>query len=337
MIGGARAVAARAPAGVCALLAMAMAMSGCGGDRPPPAGVTATPEAAVVVWTAAPDFPLTSVAAVFTKVTGLPVEIVSGDSPPARTDLVLTADTGALWRLNDDSGLRPLYSDALTANVPAALRDRDSMWFGLSWRPLVIAHDPGEVDVTALPAYSALAAERWRGRLCLSTSRLAANRALLASLIAELGEPAAERIVRGFVANLAAGPFASANELLAAIADGRCDAGIVEADALAEMPIDTEAVATAVPAEVFAIVTAAGVTRHATHPDGAAALLEWLSTEAAQTIVAADSLAVPANPRVAPSPPMQATGPFPPGPIAVAQAAARIGAAALLAERAGYE
>jgi iron(III) transport system substrate-binding protein len=336
MIGGARSVAARAGAGMYAVLALAV--NGCDGDRPPPEGAAETPEAAVVVWVMAPDFPLNAVAAAFTKATGVPVEIVSGgDSPPARTDLVLAADTGALWRLNDDSGLRPLYSDVLEANVPAALRDRDSMWFGLEWRPLVIAHDPGEVDATALPAYSALAAERWRGRLCLSTSRLAANRALLASLIAQLGEPAAERIVRGFVANLAAGPFASANELLAAIADDRCDIGIVAADVLAAMPIENDAVATAVPGEVFAIVTAAGVTRHATHPDGAAALLEWLSTEAAQAIVAAESLALPVNPRVAANPRMDVTGPFPPGPLAVAQSAARFGAAALLAERARYE
>jgi len=324
--------AARAGYRWCAALALAMA--GCNGASSPES--TSTPQVAVVLWAAAAEFPLAPVVAAYRKESGVPIEIVhGGDSPPARTDLVLTADTGALWAMAEQSGLRPVYSNALEANVPAALRDPDGMWFGVSWRPLVIVYDPREVpEEAALPGYAALAEERWRGRLCLSTSRLAANRLLLAALIAELGEQAAEDAVRGWVANLAVTPLASGRELLAAIAEDRCDIGIVDAGVIAAAP-EQSAVALSAPRALFAVVTAAGATRHATNPDGAAALLEWLSAEAAQAIVAAESSALPVHPRVAASPRMHGT--FPPGPVQVAQAASRLGAAALLAERAGYD
>jgi len=72
-------------------------------------------------------------------------------------------------------------------------------------------------------------------------------------------------------------------------------------------------------------------------PDGAGALLEWLTMEAAQAIIAAESAALPVNPRVAAKPGMRETGPFPPAPLHAARAASRHGAAALLAGRAGYD
>src|SRR5690606_37794808 len=67
----------------------------------------------------------------------------------------------------------------------------------------------------------------WRGRLCLRSGNHVYNQSLVAVLIAELGEPATERVVRGWVANLATDPFSSDTLLLKAIAAGQCDVGIV--------------------------------------------------------------------------------------------------------------
>ena len=333
MIGGYASPGAMARRGLCA--GLLLAIGGCDDTASPEPA--ATPQAAVVVWATPTEFPLSRVLAGYTKASGQPVEVVSdAPSPPARTDLVLTSDLGVLSALNGKSGLRPTYSDTLEANVPAVLRDPDSMWFGISWRPLAIAYDPGSVDAGGLTDYTALAAERWRGRLCLSTSSRAANRLLLAALIAELGEPAAERTVRGWVANLAANPFASDDELLAAIAGGGCELGIVDAGVFAGRSLDPEALAVTGPGRAFASVTAAGVARHATNPDGAAALLEWLSGESAQAIIKTESAALPAHPGMAPDPPLASVGSRPPGPLPAAQAAAWLGAAVLLAERAGY-
>jgi len=89
-----RAGAARAGWGWCAVLALAV--SGCEGASSPEDGPT--PQASVVVWTGTADFPLAPVVAAYTKESGVPVEIVSGgDSPPARTDLLLSSDSGPVW------------------------------------------------------------------------------------------------------------------------------------------------------------------------------------------------------------------------------------------------
>lgn len=86
----------------------------------------------------------------------------------ARTDLVLTADTGRLWRMNEESGLRPVYSDLLEANVPAPLRHPNGMWFGVSWNPLVIAYDTRTFEVAAPADYAALAASRLQAAVRLA-------------------------------------------------------------------------------------------------------------------------------------------------------------------------
>lgn len=323
--------------GLGALLLAALLLAGCGGEK---AEERATPQAAVVVWSDAADFPLAPVLAAWTRASGVPVEIVTeGEEPPARTDLVLTADTERLWRMTRESGLRPVYSDVLEANVPAALGDPDSMWYGVSWNPLVVVYDTRTIGTAAPEAYAALAEDRWRGRLCLATSGLAGNRLLLASLIAEAGETTAERLVRGWVRNLAERPFDAMDELLAAIATERCAVGIADAGAVARVQANDpggslEAVAPPTGTGVPAIVTAAGVTRHATNPDGAAGLLEWLSGEPAQTLVAAESKALPVNAAVPAR--MPVPGAMPAEPFDAALAASRLQAAALLAERAGY-
>lgn len=320
-----------------ALLLAAAWLAGCGGES---AEETATPQAAVAVWSEADGFPLAPVLAAWTKATGVPVERAGeGEVPPARTDLVLTADAGRLWRMNEESGLRPVYSELLEANVPAPLRHPGSMWFGVSWNPLVIVYGTRAMEQAAPPDYAALAEERWHGRLCLSTSGLPGNRLLLAALIAEAGEPAAERLLRGWVANLAESPFETVDGVLAAIAAERCDVGVADAAAVARRQADDpgvplEAVAPAIGSGVAAIVTAAGVMRHASNPDGAAALIEWLSGEAGQAIVAGESLALPVDAKVPARVPVP--GSMPAEPFAAARAASHLEAAALLAERAGW-
>ena len=323
-------------------LTLLLPLVGCDGEKSPATEMAGseTPRAAVVVWAADGDLPVKLLLAAYAKASGVPVETVTeGQEPPARTDLVVTSDMGMLWRLGEEGGLRPTYSPLLESNVPAPLRDPDSMWFGVAWNPLVIAYDPRAIDTEAPASYAALSEERWQGRLCVTASAVGANRLLLASLIADMGEPGAERLVRGWMANLGDSPFEAAGDLLAAIMTDRCDVGVVEAGAVGGARAGDPGLAVQANAPdsgggAVAIVTAAGVTRHATNPEGAVELLEWLSGEAAQTLVAAESMALPANPSV----PGRARipGSMPVEPFDAARAASRLGAAALLAERAGY-
>ncbi|MCK7577423.1 MAG: hypothetical protein MZV65_17520 [Chromatiales bacterium] len=70
-------------------------------------------------------------------------------------------------------------------------------------------------------------APKWKGRLCLRTSKKVYNQSLVAMMIAAHGEAKTEQIVRGWVANLATDRFPNDTKLLEAIAAGQCDVGIV--------------------------------------------------------------------------------------------------------------
>src|SRR5690606_24081260 len=126
-------------------------------------------------------------------------------------------------------------SEVLGRNVPAHLRDPDNRWFGLSVRARRIVYNTDAVDPGALSGYAARAAPEWRGRAGLRPAKKVYNQSLVAMFLAEHGEQQTEEIVRGWVKNLAAPPFASDNEVLNAIAAGQCDVGIVNTYYLGRM------------------------------------------------------------------------------------------------------
>ncbi len=265
-----------------------------------------------------------------------------GVNTPA--DLLLTVDAGNLWQAAQSGLLRPLDSPVVANRVPAHLRDPDNYWVGLSVRARTLVYNPDKVAPEELSTYAALAEPQWKGRLCLRTSNKVYNQSLVAMMIAELGEPETERIVRGWVANLATPPFADDTAAIQAVAAGQCDVTIVNTYYLGRLVRDNPRL----PLRVFwpnqgvdgsgvhVNVSGAGITRHAKNPEGARALLEWLASESAQGAFAGENLEYPANPAIALDPLVAAWGEFRQNPLNVALAGAHQAAAVRLMDRAGY-
>ncbi len=289
----------------------------------------------------------------YTRQTGVPVRYITGDAAvltqrlaaegrATPADVLMTVDAGELWNAADRGLLRPLSSKVLEANVPASLRDPGRRWFGLSQRARTIFYAPSRVDASQLSTYEALASSSWKGRLCLRTSKKVYNQSLVALLIADQGEAATERIVRGWVANLAAPPFANDNQVLEAIAAGQCDVGIVntyyygrilrERPDFPVKPFWPDQVGSG----VHVNISGAGVTRHSRRPAEAQRLLEWLASGEAQQKFAALNMEYPVNPAVAADPVVQSWGPFKSSPLNVAEAGRLQPAAVRLMDRAGY-
>lgn len=197
------------------------------------------------------------------------------DRPSA--DLLIVAGAGAAARAVDEGTLRPVA--AAIGMVPPRLRDPDGAWLAIRWRPAVIAYDRRALSAAELGSYDGLAAPSFTGRLCLSTFEEPVNRAVIASLIHDLDVRPAERVVRGWLANLARPVFASEAELLHAIAGGQCAAGIVQRPA-DDDPALTGTLRFLTPPAPAGELAAAGVARHAAQPVRALALLDWLATEA---------------------------------------------------------
>ena len=263
-----------------------------------------------------------------------------GQHTPA--DILITVDAGNLWQAANEGLLKPVKSPVLEANVPAHLRDPGHQWFGLSVRARTIMFNPKGVQRSALSTYEDLADPKWKGKLCLRTSKKVYNQSLVAMLIQQYGETQAEAIVRGWVSNFATDVFADDTALIKAIAAGQCQVGIANTYYLGRL-LDQDK---SFPVELFwanqsaggthVNISGAGVTRHAKNEATAIKLIEFLSAETAQKIYADNDLEYPVNPQVQPDSVIRAWGPFKSSPLNVSKAGEFQAAATRLMDRAGY-
>ncbi len=263
-----------------------------------------------------------------------------GKRTPA--DMLMTVDAGNLWHAAESGVLAKLDSPVLMANVPANLRDAEGRWFGLSERARTIVYSTDRVKPSELSSYEDLADAKWKGRLCLRTSKKVYNQSLVATLIARLGEEKAEQVVSGWVENLAAVPFSNDTKTMQAVTAGQCDVAIVNTYYFGRLQKDEPGVKLALfwpnqdSSGVHINVSGAGVTKHAKHPAAAQKLLEWLSSEAAQGDFAGNNMEYPVNPRVAADATVSAWGTFKADTLNVNEAGRLQTAAIRLMDRAGY-
>jgi iron(III) transport system substrate-binding protein len=290
----------------------------------------------------------------YTKQSGVQVQFITdkegplmqrlkaeGTNTPA--DVLLTVDAGNLWYAASQGLLRPIDSAALKTNIPPHLRDPGNQWFGLSVRARTIFYNTQKVKPEMLSTYEALTEPQWKGRLCLRTSKKVYNQSLTAMMIEEHGIPKTERIIRGWVANLATDVFPDDTKMLEAIAAGQCDVGIANTyyfgRLLAKKPNLPVAIfwANQKTSGVHVNVSGAGVTRYAKHPQAAQRLIEWLSSAQAQNLFTDVDLEYPVNPAVKPDARLVAWGPFKQNLINVAKAGELQAQAVKLMDRAGYK
>jgi iron(III) transport system substrate-binding protein len=289
----------------------------------------------------------------YTAETGVSIRFVTDDAAPlierlgaegtnSPADILLTVDAGELWHAAHRGLLQPIDSPVLAANIPDTLRDPENRWFGLSVRARTIVYSTERVKPEDLSTYEALADPRWRGKLCLRTSKKVYNQSLVAMLIAQHGEQETERVVRGWVENLATDVFSNDILLMEAIAAGQCDVGIVNTYYFGRLLRDKPAI----PVKLFwadqqgsgvhVNVSGAGITAHAPHRQAAQKFLEWLSQTESQSMFAGLNLEYPANEAVKADPMVLAWGDFKPNPINVAKAGELQATAVKLMDRVGY-
>ena len=308
----------------------------------------------LVVYSSRADNLLKPVVAEYEKKTGTKVQLVGGQAGPLMekiraegrntpADVFITVDGGNLWQATQMGLLRPINSPTLKANIPASLRDPKNQWYGLSVRARTIFYNTNKVKPAELSSYAALADAKWKGRLCLRTSNNVYNQSLVGTMIANLGAVKTEQIVKGWVANLAAPPFANDTAMLEDIGAGRCDVGIANTyyygrlmDKQPNLPIgiffaDQQGKGTHVN------VSGAGVTKFSKRPAEAQKFIEWLSGSEAQNLFADLNHEYPANPKVKPDPKVAKWGSFKQDVINVSVAGSNQKRAVMLMRKAGYK
>lgn len=263
-----------------------------------------------------------------------------GASTPA--DLLITVDAGNLWRASREGVLLSVSSRILKRNISSHLRDPHNQWFGLSVRARTIVYSTQRVQPKELSTYEDLASAKWKGRLCLRTSKKVYNQSMVAMMIARLGEKATEKIVRGWVDNLATDVFSNDRAVIKAIDTGQCDVGIVNTYYYGRLKKKKPDLAAALywPNQkgrgVHINISGAGVTRYAKNPKAAIKFLEWLSTRPAQELFANGNMEYPANPAVKPHPLVAAWGGFKQDKLNVSRAGELQARAVMVMDRAGY-
>ena len=220
-----------------------------------------------------------------------------------KVDLFVGGSLAELWAVAEADALRPVSSELLAGNISVAMRDPESRWVALSRRARIVAYNTELVSkdrIASVRDYTSLGDETWRNSLCLASSAVPGNRALIAFLIKQLGVRDAEITVRKWRENLAELVFSNDVELLDAVASGQCAVGILDSSVFAAFASARSDAPVAVywfetPNKILFDISGAGVTRHAADPDGATALLEWLTTVTPNALFATQNFEFPAN------------------------------------------
>jgi len=291
-------------------------LAACGNESPTSEGVSEqhAPSGLLLVYASHDASRTASALDAYRSETGTRFQLRSDDMPEQDTrlenpllmpkvDLFVGGSLAELWAVAEADALRPVTSELLTGNISAAMRDPESRWIALSSRARIVAYNTELVSqdrIASVRGYTSLGDEAWRDSLCLASSAVPGNRALVAFLINQLGERDAEITVRRWRENLAELVFANDVELLDAVASGQCAVGILDSNVLAayvsarsNAPVAAHWFET--PDTILIDISGAGVTRHAADPDGATALLEWLTAVTPNALFATQDFEFPAN------------------------------------------
>lgn len=269
-------------------------------------------------------------------------KIVS-DGVHTKADMLMTVDVGNLWLAQQKGILESVKSETLEGNIPSHLRDPNGTWFGLTVRARTIVYNTNKVKASELKSYEDLAAPKWKGRVCLRTSKKVYNQSLVAMMIHHYGEDKTKSIVEGWVNNLAADVFMKDSKALAAVAAGQGDVAIVNTYYYGQlMQKKPDA-----PLKIFwpnqdsqgvhINISGAGVVKASKNKKAAIKFLEWLSAEKAQTLLAQVNLEYPVNDKIKASEMVQGWGAFKQDSAPLVKAGENQTEAVVLMDKAGYK
>lgn len=290
----------------------------------------------------------------FEKETGTAVKYITDKAGPllqrlkaegkrSPADLLITVDAGNLWHAADEGVLQAVKSEVLEQKVPDHLRDPEGHWYGVTVRARTIVYNTQNVKDGELTTYEDLAGEKWKGRLCLRTSKKVYNQSLVAMMISRHGEEKAGQIVKGWVDNLALPPFSNDTKTIQAVQSGQCDAAIVNTYYFGRLEKKGESQNAALfwpnqeTSGVHVNISGIGVTKNAPNKDKAIEFIEWMVSDKAQSMLANLNMEYPVVSSVESSDIVKVWGSFKSDDINLAEAGRLQAQAVRLMDKVGYK
>ena len=276
-------------------------------------------------------------------------ERVAAEGARSPADVLMTADFGNLVELVDKGVTQPIVSAALTAAVPAGLRDPAGHWFALSMRGRIVYASRDRVKLDAI-TYEDLADPKWKGKICIRSGQHPYNTSLVANLIARSGEDAAEAWLKGVKANLARKASGGDREVARDILAGICDIGVGNSYYVGLMRSGKggpeqakwgEAITTLLPrfkgGGTHINASGGAVAKNAPNKANAVALLEYLVTDEAQAAYASVDFEYPVKPGAAIDKIIDSLGKLEPDATPLPDVARNRRKASLLVDKVGFD
>lgn len=294
----------------------------------------------------------------FTKATGIKVnalfseqglaERIAAEGERSPADVLITVDIGRLKQALDLGLSQPLRSEVIAANVPAQFRDPDNRWVGLSLRArtLYTAKDRVQADTIT---YEDLTLPKWKGRICTRSFQHPYNLALVSAMLVKHGEAKTKTWLEGVKANLARKPSGGDRDVAKDISAGVCDIGLgnhyyiglMMNGKSADQRAWAEAIKVVLPrfenGGTHINLSGALVTKHAPNRDNAIKLVEYMTSSAAQSVLANVNYEYPVRDGVAANPLVAAFGPLKADTMAMSDVADARGRASALIDEVGFD
>ncbi|MEX0970237.1 MAG: Fe(3+) ABC transporter substrate-binding protein [Paracoccaceae bacterium] len=257
------------------------------------------------------------------------IERLKAEGARSPADIILTVDIANLSAIVDEGVTQPVVSDVINANIPAQFRDPEGDWIGLTSRARIAYVSNERVAEGELTTYEDLADPRWEGRICTRSGLHNYNVALVAAFLAHHGEAETLTWLEALKANLARSPQGNDRGQVKSIWAGECDISLGNTYYMGKMLEDPEQAEWANSVHiVFPIFADSGVhvnlsgmamTASAPNYDDALALMEFLTTETAQSLYAELNYEYPLNPAIGPSDVVAGWGSFTPDAISLTE------------------
>lgn len=258
------------------------------------------------------------------------VERLAAEGKNSPADALLTNEFAFLTQAAAHGLTQPVRSATVEAAIPASLRDPNGHWIGLTQRARVVYASKERVTETAV-TLEELAGPKWKGRICMRSGQYTYNIALIAGMIAHLGEAKAEAWLAGLKNNLARKPAGGDREAVRDVQAGLCDIAIANTYYMGAMLKNPEQKAWAEAVRIIfpdaegrgthVNISGIAVTANAPNKANAVKLVEFLAGPEAQKFYAEVLNEYPAAVGVEPSPLVASWGKLKPDALPLARIA----------------
>jgi iron(III) transport system substrate-binding protein len=294
----------------------------------------------------------------FSKETGVKVNAVfltngleervkaEGQNSPA--DVIVLVDVAKLAGAVEMGITQPIADPAISANVPATLRDPGGHWFATTLRSRVVYASKDRVKQDTI-TYEELADPKWKGKVCIRSGQHPYNVSLFSAAVARMGAEKAAEWVKGVKANLAKRPSGGDRDVAKDILAGVCDIGVGNTYYVGLMRNGSNASekqwgeAIKVLDSRFAgagthvNISGAAVAKYAPNKDAAVKLVAFMTSDAGQRILADLNYEYPIRKGVGGAATEKVAGPINADTLALADIAKKRKAASEMVDQVGFD